>query len=344
MRKQPTYRIKNGYYYIRFYDANGVRKERATGLRVGAQDQEFRVAFHQFCLQLNQPEQQSAGEYLISAALINYQREHAKGLASEKTIAHNINRLMEYWGHLPVSAINRASSRGYWQHRKGVSNATIRTELARLNAACEHERREGRLHSYTPAELPPDAPPRERWLTEDEILALYANVTEPHTRLFIDLALNTGQRPKAMLELKWFQVDFDNRLIRFNPPGRVETQKQRATVLMSDYLYQSLWQARLFAACEYVIEYKGRGITNIRRGIERLAKRAGIEGVTPYTFRHTTATHLAIKGFSDYQIGMMLGHRSAKTTRKYTKHAAHELEAVVNHMGKLGNFPQNNDM
>ena len=60
------------------------------------------------------------------------------------------------------------------------------------------------------------------------------------------------------------------------------------------------------------------------------AKKAKIKKhVTCHTFRHTVATHL-LKGRADIrQIQKLLGHRSLKTTERYTRVEISDLKEVV---------------
>ena len=56
---------------------------------------------------------------------------------------------------------------------------------------------------------------------------------------------NTLARPEAILELKLFQVNLDDRLITLNPPGREQTKKRRPTLPITDTLFPWLENAIL---------------------------------------------------------------------------------------------------
>ena len=51
--------------------------------------------------------------------------------------------------------------------------------------------------------------------------------------------------------------------------------------------------------------------------LRRATAKAGIEGVTPHTLRHTTATRLAQKGINLLQLQQFMGHGSLTTTQRY---------------------------
>jgi integrase len=95
----------------------------------------------------------------------------------------------------------------------------VRRELTVLASALSHAVKNGRLSSSPRIVMPPNAPHRTRYLERDEIERLLGNCIEPHIRLFVLLALNTGSRKGAILDLRWPQVDMVNKIIHLNPLG-----------------------------------------------------------------------------------------------------------------------------
>jgi len=86
---------------------------------------------------------------------------------------------------------------------------------------------------------------------------LIETVETPHVRLLIVLAIVTGARMSAILELQWSQVRLDEKYIDLNPSGRHETNKHRAVVPINDRADTALRAAQALASTEYVIEYDG---------------------------------------------------------------------------------------
>jgi integrase/recombinase XerC len=73
-----------------------------------------------------------------------------------------------------------------------------------------------------------------------------------------------------------------------------------------------------------------RGLTarSIHRIVVRAAKRAGIAGVHPHTFRHSFATHLLNRGVDIRLVMELLGHASLRVTQKYLHVAIERLQKV----------------
>jgi integrase len=178
--------------------------------------------------------------------------------------------------------------------------------------------------------MPSKPAPKDRWLSYTEADRLLAACTSYHVRLFVLIALHTAARRNAILELQWSQIDFDRRLIAFNPPGRRQTSKRRITLPINDELLPALTEAREIAQTRFVIEYNRQRVRSIKKAFARSAVRAKLPGVSPHTLRHTAATWLAAAGVDMRQIQLFLGHESlATSTAIYAHHHPDHLRAAA---------------
>jgi integrase len=84
-----------------------------------------------------------------------------------------------------------------------------------------------------------------------------------------------------------------------------------------------------------VIEWGGKPVGSLKRGLKRAAVLAGIKKpVSPHVLRHSAAVHMAEDDVSMEKIAQFLGHSNVNTTRKiyarfspsYLKDAAAALE------------------
>lgn len=214
----------------------------------------------------------------------------------------------------------RAYIRKRREHKAG--DGTIHTELGYLRAALRKA-----LGPQAPSiRLPPKPRPRSRYLTPDEAKRLIDAAGMPHLRLFMLLALYTGGRPGALLDLSWQRVDFSSGRISLDNPGRDRTAKGRATVPMADAIRDDLRQAHAAALTDHVIEWAGKPVGSVKKGIARAAQRAGLEGVTPYVLRHTAARWMVEGGVPIVEVAQYLGHTSPNVTfRVYGRYSPEYL-------------------
>lgn len=266
--------------------------------------------------------------------------EHAVNTASEESAKYHRTHLTGYFGARLVSYLTPSAVQGYTEHRytQGVKPGTVRRELTTLSAALHHARKQGRLTEVPFIKMPQAPRGKTRWLTREEAAALIDACKSRHMRLFCEIALHTGQRKGAILELSWSRVDFANRTIDFNPVGRQETNKRRSIVPMNDHLYAVLKEAKKEAKTLMVIEYKRKAVSEVRIAFKRAAIRAGlftwekmdngkrrkVTDVTPHTLRHTAGSWMAQAGVDMYIISQLLGHSLGATTARYAHlHPSH---------------------
>jgi integrase len=198
------------------------------------------------------------------------------------------------------------------RRKKTIGDGTIIRELGMLRAALQWAKRSKWITGDLPhIEMPPQPPPRERWLTRPEAERLLAATRAPHVKVFLALCLYTASRGGAIKELLWNRVDFDRGLIDL---GYVSGGKNRAVVPMADKLRPILIEAHAMATSPYVIEYGGQPVTTLDTAIRATARRAELAGVSAHTLRHTAATWMAIAGIPMEQIGRLLGHSDVRTT------------------------------
>ncbi len=217
-----------------------------------------------------------------------------------------------HFGERIGSDISREDCRAYHKARTadGASASTVHTELALLRAC---------LRNYYGAEgaptlwLPPPSSPRDKWLTKDQARLIIDSAHTPHVKLFVILGLTTGARASAILDLTWDRVDFDHGTIDYRPAGRKTTNKRRTVVPMNTTAREALVEAYKARLSDHVIEYGGKPVKSIKKGIQRLSARTGIQ-FSPHVLRHTCAVWMAQADVPMQKISQYLGHTSSRIT------------------------------
>lgn len=210
--------------------------------------------------------------------------------------------------------ITREDCRGYHEDRKAAGKApsTIATELALLRACLKW-----RYGNQAPAIwVPPQSPPRDHWLTKEQVLTILDSTETPHIRLFIILAVTAGARASAILDLTWDRVDFDQGTINFKPAGRVQTNKRRVVVPMNARARTALEEAYRGRLSDHVIEYGGKPVASVKKGLQRLSTKTGIK-FSAHVFRHTSAVWMAQADVPIAKIAQFLGHTKTAVTEAY---------------------------
>lgn len=215
------------------------------------------------------------------------------------------------------------------QRSATISDGTIRREGAVLRAAVAWAVREKWIDTAPHIELPPSPPPRDRWLTREEVSALVAACATPHARLFVILAYHTAARRGAILDLTWDRVNLDRRTIDYDRPGRRQTKKRRTVVRLNAVALAALVAAKRAAITDYVIEYRGKPVEDVDTAFSAACERAGIENCSPHILRHTAATHMVMAGVPLEEVARMLGDTKAMVERVYGKHSSEYLRRAT---------------
>ncbi len=240
------------------------------------------------------------------------------GTVNVKRIEEVKRSLRPVWGDLYPEDLDKTMQRRFIERgaRKGHSTATTRQVLSYLQAA---------LNFAKTAKLIPDAPkllkpppprPRDAYLTREDAQRLMDACEVFHTRLFIALSIATAARPKHLLELTWDRVDLKSRIINLDNPSKDRTAKGRARVPINDMALELLKTAQDAAETDHVIEWAGKPVRSVKRGIAAAARRSGVLA-TPYIFRHTAGVWMAQAGIDMAKIAEYLGHTSINTTRRH---------------------------
>jgi integrase len=136
---------------------------------------------------------------------------------------------------------------------------------------------------------------RTRILSEEEEARLLAACQESRSwrlRLVILTALHTGMRKGEILSLKKEDVDFQARYITVGQTKNGHGRRIPLNATLKGALLEAVRQSR----SEYVFGGEdGRPVVNIKRGWQAALKRAGIDGVTFHTCRHTFGTRLVMR-------------------------------------------------
>jgi integrase len=240
-----------------------------------------------------------------------YVADRAPTKAAKARAASLWKTLEPHFGYKLGKFVTKADCRAYAEHRKrlGKAPSTIKTELEALRACL-------RWHYGKDAPVitaPAPSKPRDRYLTREEADKLLAGIATPHVRLFVTLAISTGARMGAILDLTWDRVDFEHGTIDFMPAGRDKTNKRRTVVPMNKRAREALETAFAGRLSDHVVEYGGKPVASVKKAITAAARRAKVP-CSPHVFRHTAGVWMAQADVPMQKIAQFLGHTSTRVT------------------------------
>lgn len=250
-----------------------------------------------------------------------------------------IKALDRYFGDKMLSDVTGEACRKYAAQRS--TDAAARRELEDLRAAINHHRHEGLCNKVVEVVLPPERPPRERWLTRSEVARLiwsawrYREIQQgkptdrrsrQHIARFILVAVYTGTRTSAVCTAAlqptaghgW--IDLDRGVFYRRPPGRRETKKRQPPVPIPDQLLAHLrrWKRR---GQRFAVEWNGKPVTSIDKAFANVVAHAQLgNDTTPHVLRHTAATWLMQAGTDMWEAAGYLGMTIETLSHRYGHH------------------------
>jgi len=164
---------------------------------------------------------------------------------------------------------------------------------------------------YKPVEKPPFIP------TEREIDDLIAGCSK-QIAAFLQVAKETGARRGEIFNLKWTDVDLENKIIRITP----EKGGEPRIFQISEKLATMLGQLPKVSTRIWKIKSSKNLGRQFRRERKRVAHKLGnprLLQIHLHTLRHWKATIEYAKTKDILYVQKLLGHRSLKTTLRYTQ-------------------------
>lgn len=254
------------------------------------------------------------------------------GRAVVGTMKFTWRALESRFGPMEADAITIADCRAHAESRQkaGIKDGTIHTELGHLRMVLLWAERHELIDKAPAIERPTKPEPKDAHLTKDEARALMDAANVPHVRLAIMLMVGTGARNEAAMQLTWDRVDFDRRMIQLRNPFDKQRRKGRATVPMNDRLHDALGEAKKGALSPFVIEWAGKPVRSIKKGLKAAGEAIKRPDVSPHMLRHSAAVWLAEDGHSMHEISQYLGHDDVKTTTKvYARYSPTHLRKLA---------------
>jgi integrase len=192
--------------------------------------------------------------------------------------------------------------------------------------------------------LPNDSQRRDRILTPEEINKLIDH-SEGHIKMFVILAWATAGRMSEILQLKWEDLDLTNETVVFvhDPPERRTKSKKTHKVFVAKKFLEFIHDNHpKVKNSPWVFSHEdGARIQNVKKGIQLTTKRAGLEGVSAHTIRHSTNSALLAGGFSQTVVRDHVGHSDFRMTSHYAHSHQAEKKSAAEYLSQIGDSAGN---
>ncbi|MGE5305363.1 MAG: site-specific integrase [Alphaproteobacteria bacterium] len=167
---------------------------------------------------------------------------------------------------------------------------------------------------------------RTGFFEANEFLAL-RDALPVYLRPMVTFAYYTGWRKGEILDLRWSQVDLQEKIIRLNPEqskngtGRlVAIDGELVNVL------QAQWDARKVAEvpgqspaliCPYAFHHDGKPIRDFRSAWDRALTKAGLTGKIFHDLRRTAVRNIVRAGVREHVAMTISGHKTRSVFDRY---------------------------
>jgi integrase len=235
-----------------------------------------------------------------------YARTHRRSWARDEQMYGNLQKVL---GTANLDRITALRVEEFQQRRvREVFPATVNRETALLKHMLNMAERWGLYRGPNPVrwvKFLPENNLQFRTLSEDEERRLLDS-SPPYLRELILFAINTGLRCGDLLDLKWEEVDIDEKRLSII----MGKTRRRLEVPLNENAMTILTGKQAVKHGLYVFYSRviGDRFYDLKAGFKAVLKRAGLTGITWHTLRHTLASRLTRSGVDLVTVKELLGH------------------------------------
>jgi len=272
---------------------------------------------------------------LLRDVISRYYLMHARSLASRDQVRYALASVEKHLPGLRVDELTPDEQARFRDAltRAGMGPSTIRRRVGVIRSAVAWSHERGEIPRLPPVKVPVEQTGEgARAATLDELRALLAAATHDHQRRYLLLALATCGRPKAVLELTWDRIDKDTGTADLHVPGTRRTKKARPVVPVAAVARSYLEAHRGLGP---VCQWNSRPLASAKTMLRKLAKDAGVVGVTPYSLRKSAATWMRREGVPVADVRGMLGHKLGGVTDVYARFDPAYMRAAAESLDRL---------
>jgi len=278
-------------------------------------------------------------DQFVEGQYTEYARTNKRGFHNEQ---YRLKQLTKFFGKRKLSALTRWDGEMFKiEMARDLAPATVNRLLGNLKHILSMAADDGIIttNPFLRVKLLKVPERTERILTKEEeakLLTACGQVRNPHLRLGVTIAVNTGMRKGEIYRLRWEQVDLENRLIHVQ---NGKTENSNRLIPLNDLTFQLLSNLHPHRNSEFVFPSTRKDGTHLRDpkvGFLKAVRLAKIPHIRFHDLRHTFATRLVRLGVDIVTVQHLLGHTNVTMTSRYTHSDADAKMSAVKRLDFVG--------
>lgn len=294
----------------------------------------------------------------IAVVLENYFVERTDHLPSKNPARHAGRLFLEEWGSgFRVNDITEQKQKDFAKNSadRGNSLGYIERNFSVLSAALRHAKLSVKIivseaHMRDVWKLKAKSPRKPFIPTDHQLAKILRRPMPEDLARWLLIAMATGCRPEAGVDLAPTARIRDAQAIDLNPLGRSQNKKFRPILRAPKVLTVAMNKWERDGLDKHSGRYCGySSVDSVDSALERVCKPIGLGRMSVYSFRHKVTTVLRAAGVPSEQVSRQLGHSrpGERTTEGYgefspafQREAAAALDAWIRRLRALKTVPE----
>lgn len=319
--------LNSDYYYIDYRLPNGKRIRETTGFTDKKLAEDALCKVRTLIREGKYFDQIKTKRVPISELVELHLNTYSKQKKSYKSDLSISKTVKAYFGNTLIGEISPLIIEKFKQHRlQTVTPASVNRDLAFLKTMFNKAVDWGYIHTnpMKKVKLLKEQNHRLRYLEKEEYEKLLSFCNDNLKKIVI-IAVHTGLRKGELLNLKWKDCDFKNRIISIYE----SKSGNKRHIPMNDLVYETLISVKKKDS-PVIFGY------NPRKAFEAACDKAGIKDFRFHDLRHTFASWLVMLTGDLNTVRELLGHANIQMTLKYAhlspNHKKHAIDLLGNHL------------
>lgn len=254
----------------------------------------------------------------IDEAVILYIDERCAHLKNGKGVIAELDLFKDAYAGRAIEELPEVAREYAELERDRLAPATIRNRLAYLRAACRYGYRFHNMGESDPAQrmqMPTVKNERHEYASRRQMVIIARGMTSRPSRAVLRVAFYSGMRLSEIVGAELVGAECflltdtkngDRRMVPIHP-------RLRCCLRYFPFAYKKRWVQLQFT---------------------QATKAAGLDHLHFHDMRHSAASEMINSGATLYEVGAVLGHRSAQSTKRYAHLAADTLATAVGLIGR----------